>query len=86
MDSARGKSGGYYLTTAPQTIKLIDIIKHFGGVESVSVKKTKSANQNVFAVIWREMDAAVLKALEGITFETICNRQRALGKAIEYDI
>ena len=34
VDSSRGKSGGYYLTASPQTIKLVDVIRHFGGIGS----------------------------------------------------
>ena len=86
VESVRGKSGGYYLTSAPQTIKLIDIIRHFGGIEADSAHKKKSANADVFAVIWQEIDAVVLKAVDQMTFETICNRLRAQGKAMMYDI
>lgn len=82
VDSTRGKSGGYYLTAAPDKIKLKDIIRHFGGVESGK----KTGTQDVLALIWKDIDAAVLKALENITFETICNRHRTHGKAITYDI
>ena len=86
VDSSRGKTGGYYLTTAPQTIKLIDVIQHFGGIESVNAGKKKAARQDVLSIIWQEIDAAVLKALDKITFETIANRHRSQGKMITYDI
>ena len=80
VDSARGKNGGYYLTAAPQKIKLKDIIKHFGGFDS------SGPQQDILGIIWQEIDVAVLKALNPITFETICNRHRSQGKAIMYDI
>ena len=83
VDSTRGKTGGYYLTGAPQTIKLIDVIKHFGGFETAP--KTKKS-QDVIGVIWQEIDQAIIKALTGITFETIINRHRSAGKAMMYDI
>ena len=82
VESARGKTGGYYLTAAPQSIKLIDIIQHFGGFETTSKKKS----QDVMGVIWQEIDSAVVKAMDQITFETIVNRHRSAGKAIMYDI
>ena len=48
--------------------------------------KKKAAKQDVLSVIWQEIDAAVLKALDKITFETIANRHRSQGKMITYDI
>lgn len=84
VESARGKSGGYYLTRAPQTIKLVDIIYAFGGMELTD--KKKKSNQDVLGLIWQEVDAAVLTAMEEITFEIICNRHCQHGKAIMYDI
>ena len=86
VDSSRGKSGGYYLTAAPQTIKLVDIIQYFGGIGSVNAGRKKAAKQDVLSIIWQEIDTAVLKALDKITFETIANRHRSQGKAIMYDI
>ncbi len=84
VDSSRGKSGGYYLTKAPEKIKLTDIIRHFGGLELTDKKKKNS--QDVLGLIWQEIDGAVLKVMEQITFETICNRHRSQGKSIMYDI
>ena len=86
VDSSRGKSGGYYLTASPQTIKLIDVIRHFGGIESANAGRKKAVKQDVLSIIWREIDAAVLKALDKSTFETIANRHRSQGRLITYDI
>ena len=86
VDSTRGKAGGYYLTASPQTIKLIDIVRHFGGIESVNAGKKKAVKQDILSIIWQEIDAAVLKALDKTTFETIANRHRSQGKLVTYDI
>ena len=86
VDSTRGKSGGYYLTVSPQTIKLVDVIRHFGGIGSADAGRKKAAKQDILSIIWREIDAAVLKALGETTFETIANRHRSQGKAMMFDI
>ena len=86
VDSSRGKNGGYYLTAAPDKIKLVDVIRHFGGVDSLDKAGKKAGDQDILGLIWKDIDTAVLKALDNITFETICNRHRAQGKAMMYDI
>jgi Rrf2 family protein len=84
VDSTRGKTGGYYLTTPPQSIKLIDIITNFGGFDLGGAKRKKS--QDVLDLVWQDIDVAIAKAFDQITFETIINRHRSAGKTMMYEI
>ena len=86
VQSARGKSGGYFLLQSPAKIKLVDVVRNFGGLVLNEEAQKSSQTSDVMRTIWREIDDLVLKNLEPINFETIVNRKRAQAKAIVYDI
>ncbi len=87
VDSIRGKSGGYVLLKSPQEIRMSDVFKSFGGLGFTAQAKPKtSKNANVMDGVWHEINDAVLKAMDALTLETICNRERSRGSAINYDI
>ncbi len=85
VDSIRGKSGGYVLIKAPQDIRLGEVIKNFGGLGfSDGVRKTK--NSHIMDGVWQEIDKTVMRAVNDITLEALCNRERNRGNTIMYDI
>lgn len=64
-----------------------DVFKSFGGLGFTAQAKPKtSKNANVMDGVWHEINDAVLKAMDALTLETICNRERSRGSAINYDI
>jgi len=87
VQSVRGKKGGYLLSTAPQKIRLSRIIEGMGGIGySVTENKNHNGGGHIMDGIWNEMDQAVLKAMAGINFETICDRKREQDKAFIFQI
>lgn len=77
--SIRGKVGGYNLKIAPARITLGEVMRCIGGPLLPVATSTKK-NESVFTTIWNEVEDAIAKVLDGITFEDICN------KAIVYHI
>lgn len=87
VDSIRGKSGGYVLIKSPQEIRISEVFKNFGGLGFSADKKPRTVRQgHVMDAVWKELDEAVLSAMETVTLETICNRERSRGSAIMYEI
>jgi len=85
VDSVRGKSGGYVLIKTPQDIRLGEVIKNFGGLGfSDGVRKAK--NSHVMDTVWRDIDKTVMQAINDITLDVLCTRERNRGNAIMYEI
>jgi Rrf2 family protein len=87
VDSIRGKSGGYVLVKSPQNIRMGEVIQSFGGLglmDPVGTRKLKSVH--VMDALWQEIGQAVVQAVNEITLETLCNRERSRGSAIMYEI
>lgn len=76
-ESIRGKNGGYLLAKDPRNIRMDQLITDLGSVGYCSVDHRSPVDKNdVMGMVWEEVDQAVLKALEEINFEEICQRQR----------
>lgn len=87
VDSIRGKSGGYVLVKFPQQIRLGDVIRQFGGFGLSSDKKTRIIrHQHVMESVWQDLDDALLEAIDSVTLEAICNRERGRGGSLTYEI
>lgn len=87
VDSVRGKSGGYVLIKSPQHIRLSDVIKNFGGLGLSPEKKSRSVRHlHVMDAVWQDLDDAFLKAIDSVTLESICNRERGRGGVLTYEI
>ncbi len=85
VESTRGKKGGYLLSKSPQEIKLSDLAKPFLEIGMENIVNKVKAN-GVFSYIWQEVDGLVIAAMEKITFEEICQRERSLSKMGLYAI
>lgn len=77
--SIRGKTGGYSLTKSPKEITLGDLVRHFPELrfsDNQSDKRTV-APANVFGSIWHEFDDQLQAFTDRISFEDICQKERA---------
>ncbi len=85
VESARGKQGGYRLAKPPNRISLGEVIREVGG-PLLPVANSAVKEESVFATIWREVEGAMAKVLDKVTFEDISNREQGMKGAIVYQI
>jgi len=83
--SARGKSGGYNLAKEPNKISLGEVMRHMGG-PFLPVADSAGKKKVVFAKIWNEVEDAMARVLDKITFEDIAKRAKGIESAIAYQI
>jgi Rrf2 family protein len=91
--SRRGKQGGYSLAKEPSEITLGDVIRQVDGplistlcVDETTKKKCPQAVHCPFRVIWKEVDEAMSKVLDEVTFEDIAARMNAPSERPMYYI
>ena len=85
VSSFRGKQGGYNLSKAPKEITLGEVIRSIGGALLPKVDSAKK-KEYVFADIWDEVEKAMAKVLDKVTFEDICEKSIKREKVILYEI
>ncbi len=85
VESLRGKQGGYRLAKPPNKISLGEVIREVGG-PLLPVANSVAKEESVFVTIWREVEGAMAKVLDKITFEDISNREQGMKGAIVYQI
>ncbi len=85
VESVRGKQGGYRIAKAPNKISFGEVIRSIGG-PLLPVANSATKKESVFATIWNEVEEAMAKVLDKITFEDIVNKARGMEKAIVYQI
>ena len=85
VNSIRGKQGGYILSKLPSKISLGDVIRKTGG-PFLSLASSAVKKDLIFAAIWKEVENAIAKVLDKITFEDITNRARGMDGAAIYQI
>jgi Rrf2 family protein len=85
VSSIRGKAGGYNLAKSPNKISLGEVMRQTGGpllpVSDSGIKKN-----SVFTTIWKEVEDAMAKVLDKVSFEDIANRAKGIRQAIIYQI
>jgi len=87
VQSVRGQSGGYRLVKEPKAIKLSELVGNFDGTISQGLQGEDNLSQrHVLNSVWREIDEVVLKAMDNINFETICNRKRSKDNVVMFEI
>jgi len=87
VQSVRGQSGGYRLVKEPKAIKLSELVGNFDGTISQSLQgKDNLSQRHVLNSVWREIDEIILKTMDNINFETICNRKRSKDNVVMFEI
>ncbi|MBF0253233.1 MAG: Rrf2 family transcriptional regulator [Candidatus Omnitrophica bacterium] len=85
IKSIRGKKGGYVLNTSPQNISLGEVIRVVSG-ELLPVAESVSKKTSVFSGIWKEVEGAITKVVDSVSFEDIASRIKDKEKIIMYQI
>lgn len=85
VTSSRGKEGGYILAQPPGRIILGELMRYIGG-PLLPVANSAMKKESVFATIWKEVEGAMAKVLDKVTFEDIGNKTRQMDRAIVYQI
>jgi Rrf2 family protein len=85
VESIRGKQGGYILAKTPNRISLGEVMREIGG-PLLPVVNSAAKVGSVFATIWNEVEEAMAKVLDKITFEDISNKAKGIHGAIIYQI
>ena len=87
VKSTRGKKGGYLLSKAPKKIKLSALVEGFGGLGfSAAENKPVNANEHIMNKIWQDVNGSLLKALDEVDFEVICDRKRKQDRSFMFQI
>ena len=85
VKSVRGKQGGYYLAKPPGNISLGEVIREVGG-PLLPMANSATKKESVFATIWTEVEEAMARVLDKISFEDILNKAKGIEAAIVYQI
>ena len=85
VSSSRGKSGGYNLIIPPEKITLSEVLRQVGG-PFLPRANTAAKKGSVFAGIWQEVEEAMAKVLDSVTFKDIANKAKGARKALIYQI
>lgn len=83
--SVRGKYGGYTLAKPPSSISLGKLIRQING-PLLPVADSRTKRNPVFKAIWEEVEEAMARILDKVTFEDILNKARGKEKIIVYQI
>lgn len=86
VESVRGKQGGYILARAPNRISLGEVMRQIGGPLLPRSNSTTGEKDSVFATIWKEVEEAMAKVLDKVTFEDIANKAKGMEGTIIYQI
>jgi Rrf2 family protein len=85
VESMRGKQGGYNLTKRPNDITLGEVMRDIGG-PLLPLAKIASKTESVFVTIWEEVEGAMAKVLDKVTFEDIGSKVKGEEDALFYQI
>jgi len=79
----RGPRGGYRLARERRRISIGDIVRAVRKMETADdpLKETKGSDLGVQVVrpLWLEMQAEVMKQLDGVSIDEMCNRAHQSG-------
>ena len=85
VESTRGKQGGYILARTPQRITLGEVMRRISG-PLLPLSNSATKKDSVFAAIWREVEGAMAKVLDKVTFGDISNKAKGAKGVIVYQI
>jgi len=84
VETTRGVNGGYVLTRHPSEVTVYDIANTLEGPLCVvdCVEKPKGCERSgecITRLVWCDVAAAVRKVLEGITLQSLLDKEKKLG-------
>ena len=88
VDAKRGPKGGYFLSRAPESITLGDVIRAVQGpIElttgaddgNAAAPNGAPSSKQVPADIWRELAQKIASVFDSVTIRDLCPRGEALG-------
>ena len=85
VNSVRGKEGGYNLSRPPYKISLGNVMREIGG-PLIPVAGSVDKKNSVFGTIWGEVEEAMSKVLDKVTFEDVANKAKGMEGRIVYQI
>ncbi|MBI3596164.1 MAG: RrF2 family transcriptional regulator [Nitrospirae bacterium] len=90
IESVRGAQGGYVLSRPPSEIRISDVLEAIEGPIGPSNRPSGNDDrfhpyeiepgEDILKPIWEEVRAAVMKILESITIQDICERKKDKDK------
>jgi Rrf2 family cysteine metabolism transcriptional repressor len=85
VSSSRGKDGGYLLAKAPGSIKLGQVIRCMGG-SLLPIADSAKKKGSVFKGLWDEVEGAMVKILDNVTFGDIRTKSNNMEGVLMYQI
>ena len=85
VSSIRGKDGGYNLAKPPERIAISQVLRQIGG-PLLPLANSATKKGSAFVAIWNEVEKAMSKVLDRISFEDIANRSKGMKETIVYQI
>lgn len=84
VETTRGVNGGYVLTRQPSSITVYEIVNALEGPLTIvdCVEKPKGcerAGACITRLVWCEVASAVRKVLEGITLQSLLDKEKKMG-------
>jgi len=90
IESVRGAQGGYVLSRPPSEIRISDVLEAIEGPIGPSNRASGNDDhyhpyemepgEDILKPIWEEVRAAVMKILESITIQNLCERKNEKDK------
>ncbi len=75
VDSTRGSRGGYLLVKPPQQILFSDVLMDMSELPWASQLR-KTQKNDVFEIVWKELDGVLLDHMKRINFDVLRQRER----------
>lgn len=85
VESVRGKQGGYRLAKAPREISLGEVMRRLKG-PLVQLADSASREESVFTAVWQEVEGAIVRVLDKITFAEIADKAKSTDNVTSYQI
>lgn len=85
VSSFRGKEGGYLLAKSPEDIKLGAIMRCMGGA-ILPIADSAKKKDSVFKGLWSEVEGAMAKVIDNVTFEDIRKKSKNMDEILVYQI
>lgn len=92
VESKRGKIGGYFLSKPPKLIKVGDVVRFIDGpIEPIACVRCDYRDcgdlyKCAFRGLWQEVYQSIAFIVDGVTFEDLVIKGRAIEGSLNYSI